>query len=245
MELFALWLFGLWVAFIVIALLVGVGQWIARKLESPEEKKERERVETERKHQAELDLAKRTYEAEMRRYEYELTEMREKWQLFQNVYRVNTLNNLEPAEFEFLVAQFFEAKGYAVEMVGGSGDFGVDLIARKGAEKLAVQVKRHNKKIGPTAIQEVYAGGSHWHCNAFAVATSSFFTVNARTMAKSLGVHLYERGQIAGWLETIGIGTREEFSEEAYAKHKEAIERLYSNFSSRRARNFRHFRLGL
>jgi restriction system protein len=246
MDLFVLWLFGIWVAFILIAWLVGIGQWIARNLESPEKKAERERLEAARKHQAELDLAKLTYEAEKRRHEYELAEMREKWQLFQNVYRVNTLNSLAGAEFEFLVAQFFEAKGYAVEMVGRSGDFGVDLIATKGPEKLAVQVKRHNANIGPSAIQQAYAGGSHWRCNAFAVATSSYFTDAARTMAKSLGVRLYERGQIGGWLETIGIGSREEFSEEAYARQKEAIERLYSNFnfSSRRARNFRRFHRG-
>lgn len=228
--------------------IIGIAQtalWIQRALESPAQRAVRLKKEADAKAKAEKDAAAREAEHQRQMREYQLTQMREKWDLYQNVFRVNTMNDLPAEQFELLVADFFRAKGYVVEVVGGVGDFGVDLIVTKGTERMAVQCKRYTANVGPSAIQQAHSGGHFHRCNCYAVVTSSYFTDAAKVMADRLSVKLYWRSHIGKYLEDRGIGTRMQFSEAAYRANEAAIEQLWNNYSwrhPRRGRQYRHDR---
>ena len=97
-------------------------------------------------------------------------------------------------EYEQVVARYLQRHGYyGVQVTKGSGDFGVDVIARKGLTKYAVQCKYYSHAVGLDAIQEVVAGKTYYGCDAAMVVTNSTFTKAARELATRNGVKLIER----------------------------------------------------
>lgn len=66
---------------------------------------------------------------------------------------VNGLRLLPPAEFEAEVARWLRRDGWHVEQRGGTGDGGIDLVARRGSEALAVQCKRYAESAAVSAAQ--------------------------------------------------------------------------------------------
>lgn len=94
-------------------------------------------------------------------------------------------------EYEHVVASYLRQNGfYDVKVTKASGDYGVDVVARKGLQKYAVQCKYYTKPVGVGAVQEVAAGKAMYHCTAAMVVTNSRFTAAAETLAKSNGVIL-------------------------------------------------------
>lgn len=63
------------------------------------------------------------------------------------------LRALLPAEFEGEVGRWLRREGWAVEHRGGTGDGGIDLLAKRGGETLAVQCKRCAETAAVTAAQ--------------------------------------------------------------------------------------------
>ena len=81
-----------------------------------------------------------------------------------------------------------------VQMVGQSGDFGADVIARGFMlSKIVVQCKCYNKPVGVKAVQEVCAAKMYYGASRAAVATNSTFTKAAEKLARKCGVELWER----------------------------------------------------
>lgn len=50
---------------------------------------------------------------------------------------------MRPDEYEHIVAKHFETKGYKTTVSSFSNDYGVDVFATKGKEKIAVQAKMY------------------------------------------------------------------------------------------------------
>ena len=67
-------------------------------------------------------------------------------------------------DFENYVAAKFRSGGYRVSMTRTTGDFGVDPVARKGKERIAVQCKRHGRPVGTAAVQQVVSGAAMHRC---------------------------------------------------------------------------------
>jgi HJR/Mrr/RecB family endonuclease len=88
-------------------------------------------------------------------------------------------------DFEQFLAEVLRTVGYEVHVVGQSGDQGVDLIAVKDGKRVAVQAKGYAGSVGNFAVQEVYAGMTHYSCHACAVITNSTFTPSALSLAAS------------------------------------------------------------
>ena len=63
------------------------------------------------------------------------------------------LRALHPAEFESEVGRWLRREGWAVEHRGGTGDGGIDLVATRGRETLAVQCKRYAESAAVSAAQ--------------------------------------------------------------------------------------------
>ncbi len=114
-------------------------------------------------------------------------------------------------DLEVFLAEVFIELQYIVERTGRAGDQGVDLILRREARRIAVQVKGYVDSVPNTAIQEAYTGMRFHRCDACAVITNSRFTSGGRSVAASVGCALVDettlpmliRGQIDLWSEIL------------------------------------------
>jgi restriction system protein len=106
-------------------------------------------------------------------------------------------------EFEHFMAGLFRAAGYKVDVVGGSGDQGVDLLLKKGRKLIAVQCKKYGRPVGNAAVSAVYAGAKHYGAKQAWVVAPEGFTKGAIELAKSTGVRLMGRKGIDGLLRDV------------------------------------------
>ena len=114
--------------------------------------------------------------------------------------RIADVDSMAGVDFEKYVGAIFKSKGYRVKYTGLSGDFGVDVLAEKGQEKIAVQVKRYKKLVGEAAVQQAVAGMYHYGCNKAMVVTNSRFTTFAQELAKTTHCELIDRPQFSKWV---------------------------------------------
>ena len=87
------------------------------------------------------------------------------------------LSSLTPESFEEFVAELFDALGYEVEQVGGSGDEGSDLRLRRADGLLAVvQCKYHKRGVVGSPLLQKFLGTIHHTLShkGFFVTTSTF-----------------------------------------------------------------------
>jgi restriction system protein len=102
-------------------------------------------------------------------------------------------------EFEEFVAAQLRIAGYSVTPTASTGDYGVDLIAKKDGARMAVQCKRLAKAVGVAAVQQVVAGALHHGCNRTVVVTNQTFTKAARRLASTHHCRLVGRTQLQSW----------------------------------------------
>ena len=96
-------------------------------------------------------------------------------------------------EYEVFAARYLEEQGFRIlEHPGGSGDLGVDLVAKKGLNTYAVQCKFYSWPVDGSAVQQVVAGMACYGCNAALVITNSTLTPGAWTLARRNGVEVLE-----------------------------------------------------
>jgi restriction system protein len=102
--------------------------------------------------------------------------------------------------FEQYVGAVMKSLGYAVQFTAQSGDFGVDILAKKDGERIAIQIKRSRNFIGLGAVQEVVAGMYHYKCDRSMVVTNSKFSDAAKALASSNNCQLVDRGVFGQWI---------------------------------------------
>lgn len=109
-------------------------------------------------------------------------------------YTIEQLDIMEGHEFEYAVADILRHNGWRdVKVTQGSGDYGIDILARRGSTRYAIQCKRHNSAVGVKAVQEAGLGVDYYNYDAAAVITNNTFTKQAETIAKTTGVRLWGR----------------------------------------------------
>ena len=102
------------------------------------------------------------------------------------------LGKLGNYEFEALIANMTKKMGYTVEMIPLGQDLGIDIIARKGSESLAIQVKKYeNRKVNLDIIYHTYGACSYYDCTRAIVATLGTLTPNAEKAANKLNVDIW------------------------------------------------------
>ncbi len=106
----------------------------------------------------------------------------------------STLRTISWQEFEELVGEAYRRKGYAVTESGGGGaDGGVDLILRKGGEKLLIQCKHWKMtKVGVTVVRELYGVVTAEGATGGVVVSSGTFTLEARVFARGKPLELLD-----------------------------------------------------
>jgi restriction endonuclease Mrr len=115
---------------------------------------------------------------------------------WQDIQRMNGL------DFEDVVANLFNSKGYNARVTSGSGDQGADVVAEKDFEKVVIQAKRYKGKVSNSAVQEVVASMKHYNADRGLVITNSEFTSSARELASSNEIELWNGGKLKEQIET-------------------------------------------
>lgn len=96
-------------------------------------------------------------------------------------------------EYEKKCAELLEAKGFSnVQVTPGSGDQGIDILAKKEKKRYGVQCKYYEGPVGNKAVQEAYAGAKFYDCDIALVITNSTLTRPAQELACKLGVEAWE-----------------------------------------------------
>ena len=134
--------------------------------------------------------------------EIEKVEKLEKGEIYHK-YKISDTDLMTGEQFEHFVAELFASMGYKTQVTQLSNDQGVDVIAEKGIEKIAIQAKCYSKPVGNRAVQEVTAGGRHYHATKFMVVTNNSFTREAVQLAKSNNVILWDRNVLKEKLENL------------------------------------------
>ncbi|OBK81157.1 restriction endonuclease [Mycobacterium sp. 1165178.9] len=112
---------------------------------------------------------------------------------------LRAIDRMSGTEFEEFVAAQLRIAGYSVAPTASTGDYGVDLIAKKDGLRMAVQCKRLAKAVGVAAVQQVVAGALHHGCNRTVVVTNQTFTKAARQLASTHQCRLVGRTQLRSW----------------------------------------------
>ena len=103
-----------------------------------------------------------------------------------------------PTDFEHQVAGALERLGLAVEVVGGSADGGIDIVARDSTPitggRYIVQCKRYREgqSVGVGVIRELYGAVQAEGADKGILVTSSSFTVPARKFAEGKPLELID-----------------------------------------------------
>ena len=96
--------------------------------------------------------------------------------------------------YEKAVARYLKHHGfYGVKVTKGSGDYGVDVLARKIGHKYAVQCKYYSRPVGVSAVQQVVAGMAYHECDRGLVVTNTTFTRQAKELAELNGIDLISK----------------------------------------------------
>lgn len=107
---------------------------------------------------------------------------------------INEIDQMDGYEFEKFVAGLLRRNGFTdITVTSESGDYGVDVTAKKGGKKYAVQCKCYTGSVGVKAVQEVNSGSAMYGAEVAVVITNSHFTPAAMNMARNLGVLLWNR----------------------------------------------------
>lgn len=97
---------------------------------------------------------------------------------------------INPYEYEHLIANAMRAMNWKATVTQGSGDGGVDVIAKKNGKTLVIQCKKYSNNVGYDAVKEAFTGRAYYNADFAAVVTNSAYTRAAIEKGGKLGVQL-------------------------------------------------------
>lgn len=100
---------------------------------------------------------------------------------------------MTPKQFEELVCEHFRNKGYKAEATSYSNDYGVDVFATKGKEKIAVQAKMYGggtRKINRQMVMELHGAKDYFDCTKAVIATNGILLTDATEVAIKLKIEI-------------------------------------------------------
>ena len=126
-------------------------------------------------------------------------------QVKQNCPRVNQILKTEDWRLlERTVCELFDKKGYDAYLTKKGADQGVDIIAEKFGEKIAIQCKLYKRgnNIPNREISHLEAGRVFYKCKTAIFITTSDYTQPAREMAAATSVALWTSSELETELES-------------------------------------------
>jgi restriction system protein len=122
------------------------------------------------------------------------------------------LTSLSPETFEEFVGELFEAMGFEVQQVGGTGDEGADLRLRRGDLFAIVQCKYHKKGVvGSPELQKFLGSVHHNHAHKGFFVTTSTFSLAAEKFSTDHPIELVDGPRLVELVtQALGPGARRE-----------------------------------
>lgn len=105
---------------------------------------------------------------------------------------------LTPVQYELFCAALLENNGWSTQKTRVTGDFGADVIAKKGSRILIIQCKQWTGNVGVKAVQEVYTALTHYNGTDAIVVTTSGYTSAAVALSQTTGVKLMKHTDLIG-----------------------------------------------
>ena len=126
--------------------------------------------------------------------------------------KLSQLASLTPEGFEEFVGEVFEALGYEVEHVGGTGDNGVDLKVRRGGLVGIVQCKYFSRGVvGSPELQKFLGTIHHTRSHKGFFVTTRTFTLAADKFAADHPIELIDGPRLVELVqEAMGPGAKKE-----------------------------------
>jgi restriction system protein len=126
--------------------------------------------------------------------------------------KLTQLASLTPEGFEEFVGEVFEALGFEVEHVGGTGDEGVDLKVRRGGLIGIVQCKYHSRGVvGSPELQKFLGTIHHTKSHKGFFVTTRTFSLAADKFAADHPIELIDGPRLVELVqEAMGPGARKE-----------------------------------
>jgi restriction system protein len=120
------------------------------------------------------------------------------------------MENMDPNDFENLVALIYEKEGYAVRVTGKSHDGGIDIEAERssggGRDRVIIQCKRQKANVGRPVVQNLWGVVNSDHTITRAdLVTSSDFSSEAREFAGGKRITLVDGKTVKERAEKCGI----------------------------------------
>lgn len=109
---------------------------------------------------------------------------------------ISEIDKMSGIEFEKCLMHHFNKLGYSAETTAKTHDYGADLILKNGYEKIIVQAKRYNSKVGIKAVQEAIGAMAYYKADRSFVITNNYFTPSAKSLAISSNVELWDRDTV-------------------------------------------------
>lgn len=106
---------------------------------------------------------------------------------------VGLIDQMDGQTFERYLAGIFRRAGYGVKTTAQSGDYGADLLISRDGQTTVVQAKRHQGAVGVAAVQQAAAARQHYGAELAMVVASSRFSRQARLLAQSNDIELWDR----------------------------------------------------
>lgn len=107
------------------------------------------------------------------------------------------LLGLEHWEFEKYIGDLFTKLGYKTQVIGGSYDEGIDVIAEKEGIKHYIQCKHYSSPVGVEKIRDFYGAITAKYSNekSFFI-TTGYFTEGSESFALDKNIELIDRPKL-------------------------------------------------
>jgi restriction system protein len=106
-------------------------------------------------------------------------------------------DSLTFTEFEDYCVKLLRESGWNARGTKGSGDQGIDIVAKQQGKKAVFQCKKYSKPVGNGAVQEAHAGRSYESADLAFVVSNADFTPTARELAATCAVHLIHYSELS------------------------------------------------
>lgn len=113
---------------------------------------------------------------------------------------LSQIDSMTGVEFEYYLGDLLKSQSYKVQYIPMTGDFGTDIIAEKDHRRYSIQAKRYHGKVGPPAIQQAVTALKVYKCDQAIVITNSYFTKEAKELAKYNDCKLIDRSELTDWI---------------------------------------------
>jgi restriction system protein len=120
---------------------------------------------------------------------------------------IQWLRGMSPTEFEKYIAWLFSEMGYKTKVVGGPGDGGIDVEARKDGKTHLIQCKKYfqNRSVGVSEIRDFYGAIADRTTDAKAfLITTNKFTLEAERFVGDKPIELIDAFGLAEHVRAVG-----------------------------------------